>query len=195
MDCENVWINLFNVWSVKVVISYAVWVLYKESFRYGYHQFRIEYPMYSTGFFICLHCFQVAHLICGLVFSYLYLVRVFSRHLISNFAKMLKRAKSSFAIQKPISIKSKNFIPMCQNAFNHNLVTYRNESTLKKRWVRNLLTSVLLGFGGGFSIVLSHYIRYRIRWYLSIIINLSIHIHTHSAVRAFQQVSSDEAQN
>lgn len=53
---------------------------------------------------------------------------------------------------------------MCQKSFDRNLVTYQNESAaLKKRWLRNLLTSILFGFGGGFSIVLSHYIRYRIR--------------------------------
>lgn len=80
---------------------------------------------------------------------------------------MLKRAKSSFAIQKPCALiksKSKNLVPMCQKAFDRNLVTYQNESAaVKKRWLRNLLTSVVIGFGGGFSIVLSHYIRYRIR--------------------------------
>lgn len=76
---------------------------------------------------------------------------------------MLKRAKSSFALQKPRAIKSKNFVPMSQKTFDRNLVTYQNESALKKRWVRKLLTSILLGFGGGFTVVLSHYIRYKIR--------------------------------
>lgn len=101
---------------------------------------------------------------------------------------MLKRANSSFAIQKPRAVKNKNFVPMCQKVFDRNLVSYRNESALKKRWMRKLLTSVLLGFGGGFTIVLSQYIRYRIRW-SAIFTHLSFHILTHSAVRAIHQVS------
>lgn len=98
-----------------------------------------------------------------------------------QFLKMLKRAKSSFAIQKPCALiksNSKIFVPMCQKAFDRNLVTYQNErAALKKRWLQNLLTSVLIGFGGGFSVVLSHYIRYRIRWWPKSP-NSSIHIHT-----------------
>lgn len=110
-----------------------------------------------------------------------------------QFLKMLKRAKSSFAIQKPCALiksNSKIFVPMCQKAFDRNLVAYQNESAaLKKRWIQNLLTSVLIGFGGGFSVVLSHYIRHRIRWWPNSP-NLSIDIHTEYAVyRWIAQVS------
>lgn len=77
---------------------------------------------------------------------------------------MLQRAKSFYVVQnKCAPIKSKNFIPICQKTFDSNLEKYQKESALEKRWVKNLLTSVMIGFGGGFSIVLSHYIRYRIR--------------------------------
>lgn len=76
---------------------------------------------------------------------------------------MLKRAKSSYLIRNTVaSIKNKNISPICQKTFDRNLVTYQNESALKKRWLRNLLTS-FIGFGGGFSKVLSHFIRHRIR--------------------------------
>ena len=83
-----------------------------------------------------------------------------------QFLKMLKRAKSSFIIQNTCAlIKDENIVQMCRKTFDNNLVIYQNESTLKKRWVRNLLMSTLIGFVGGFSIVLRHHFRYRIRWF------------------------------
>lgn len=77
---------------------------------------------------------------------------------------MLKRAKSSYILQKQRApIKKRNIVSVCQSTFDRNKIAYQNESLIKKRWLRNLLTSMLIGFGGGFSIVLNHYIRHRIR--------------------------------
>lgn len=118
-----------------------------------------------NSFLICLSFFS--HLTSSHINFYIciFVIFLFKFFCVFKFFKMLKRAKSSFVIQNTCaSMKHKKIPPMCQKTFDRNLVIYQNESALKKRWLRNLLTSMLISFGGGFSIIMSHYIRYRIRW-------------------------------
>lgn len=76
---------------------------------------------------------------------------------------MLKKAKSFYVVQKAkTSIKKRNFATVYQRSLDADLNAYQNKSLLNKRWMRNLLTSMLIGFGGGVTLVLNHYIRYRI---------------------------------